>query len=364
MNPVTNGHSVPNLLETADLGDAEALGRPAVDADSVTVEDTSRGIRLVPAAAAPTKRTDPVAALAEEVHRARGLVALQDDEALQLALSPRERAADRKVSERLRSLQRSERRRAGVDQAREARRARADARWTVRAQRGRQRLLNPNRRLASTYRRYMILSVFPIAVIIGGVAWMSASVHHGVVGVDGSWLGYLIEPMASVLLIVSMFAQFTAIENREDCPRWFLWLDVGIAASSLFLNIVPWGIRFGWQPAELPGHVFPPLLVVAGVAVFHMINRLFGSILVNLHDELTETRLSEQTADVVVLYERSKREIAAGRLPVGESGKPSKEGIRRLFNIGKGRAQLTGDAFDVVHNTLGPAAESSAPAQD
>jgi len=362
MSQAINGHHVPNPLDTTDLRDVDALDDIAA-AEPAAAESAPRRVRLVRRVAAAPNRTDPVAELAEEVHRARGLVALQDDEALQRALSPRERAADRKVSERLRSLDRRERRRAGSEQVREARRGRADARWTVRAQRSRQRLMNPNRRLASTYRRYVILSVFPIATIIGGVAWMSASVHHGVVGVDGTWLGYLIEPMASVLLVVSMLAQFTAIENREDCPKWFLWLDVGIAAASLVLNIVPWGVRFGWQAAELPGHVFPPLLVVAGVAVFHMINRLFGSILINLHDELTETRLSEQAADVVVLYERTKREIAAGRLAVGESGLPSKEGIRRRFNIGKGRAQLTGDAFDVVHNTLGPAAESSAPAQ-
>lgn len=362
MTPSINGHTVPNTLDAAGLQDVDPLGS-VVDGGPAVAEGAARRFGLVRRDAGPTEQADPVAELAEEVHRARRLVALQDDEALQLALSPRERAADRKVTEQLRGLQRGERRRAGVEKAREARRARADAQWTVRAQRSRQRLLNPNRRLASTYRRFVLFSLFPIATIICGVAWMSATVHHGVVGVDGTWLGYLIEPMASVLLVVSMLAQFTAIENREDCPRWFLWLDVGIAAASLILNIVPWGIRFGWQPAELPGHVFPPLLVVAGVAVFHMINRLFGSILVNLHDELTETRLSEQTADVVVLYERSKREIAAGRLPVGESGKPSKEGIRRLFNIGKGRAQLTGDAFDVVHNTLGPAAEPSVPVQ-
>jgi hypothetical protein len=361
MSTALNGHRVPNPLDTEHLQDVDVPVDIADGLSAAKGEDSL--LRLSHRALGVRKSADPVARLAEEVHRARGLVALQDDEALQLALSARERAADRKVTERLRAFDRAERRRSGAEQAREARRARADARWTARAQRGRQRLLNPNRRLASTYRRYVILSVFPIAVIIGGVAWMSASVHHGVVGVHGTWLGYLIEPMASVLLIVSMIAQFTAIENREDCPRWFLWLDVGIAAASLFLNIVPWGVRFGWQSAELPGHVFPPLLVVAGVAVFHMINRLFGNILVNLHDELTETRLNEQTADVVVLYERAKREIAAGRLAVGESGKPSREGIRRLFNIGKGRAQLTGDAFDVVHNTLGPAAESSVPAR-
>lgn len=48
---------------------------------------------------------------------------------------------------------------------------------------------------------------------------MSATVHDGVVGMDGPWVGYLIEPMASVLLVVSLLIGFTAVQNSRQVPE-------------------------------------------------------------------------------------------------------------------------------------------------
>jgi hypothetical protein len=341
MSATTNGHAPALAVETINLGDA-AGSRPRTGTGTFARKPGPR-VR---------GDDDPVAELAAQVAKARGLVELQDDDALQQALSSRERQAARKVTEKIRAVELRERKRAGVERARAARQVRADERWSARARRGRERLLNPNRRLAATYRRYVALSTVTATLVVAGVAWMSTTVHHGLVGPDGTWLAYLVEPLASVLLVVSMVAQFTAIEHGENNPKWFLWLDAGLATASLVLNLVPWGLRYGWAAGEILAHAWPPLLVAAAVVVHHMLNRLFSAIFVNLHDELSPTRLGEQTADVLVLYERTKREIAKGRIAVGDEGIPSREAIRKTFGVGKIRAQWTGDAFEVVRRAL------------
>jgi hypothetical protein len=290
-----------------------------------------------------------VEALRQERDIAVELVALQHDPALLEALTPAERQADRKVAERLRAAARREQLSAGREQLRRRRRARVDERWSARAVGARERLLNPNRRLASSYRRYVVLSSVTVALVVAGVAWMSVTVHHGLVGVDGPPIAYLVEPLASVLLAVSMFAQFTAVAHGRRNPWWFVALDVALAAASLLLNVVPWGLRFGWDLGDLIAHILPPLLIAAAVVVNHMLNSLFSAIFADVHVELGESlRLNDETADVLVLVERTRRAITEGSLAVDDQGMPSKEQIRKRFGIGKARAQLTGDALDLL----------------
>lgn len=294
-------------------------------------------------------RLGTVDALRQERAIAVELVALQHDPALQEAFTPAERQADRKLAERLRATARREQLRDGREQLRRRHRARADERWSSRAVGARERLLNPDRRLASSYRRYIVLSSVTVALIVAGVAWMSVTVHHGLVGVDGPWIAYLVEPLASVLLVVSMFAQFTAVAHGRRNPWWFIVLDVALVAASLLLNVVPWGLRFGWDLGDLIAHILPPLLIAAAVVVNHMLNSLFSAIFADVHVELGESlRLNDETADVLVLVEQTRRAITEGSLAVDERGLPSKEQIRKRFGIGKARAQLTGDALELL----------------
>jgi hypothetical protein len=342
----TNGHASTSVLVSETL-EPVAEQRPARPIKPLGMLFR----RLAPSKSNEATATEPqeVAALRRQRDIAQALVEIQDDEALQLALSPRERHADRRVAQRVRRAERRERSRTGIDRVRVARRNRGDDLWSARARRARERLLNPNRRLAATYRRYIALSSVTAVLIVIGVVWMSATVHDGLVGVDGSLLAYLVEPMASSLLVVSMIAQFTAVENGEKNPWWFIALDGGLAAASLLLNIVPWGLRYGWEPGPLLSHALPPLLIAAAVLVNHMLNRLFSAIFSAVHVELDDTlRLNEETADVLVLVERTRRAIANGQLTVDEHGMPSKEAIRRRFGIGKQRAQLTGDALELI----------------
>lgn len=298
--------------------------------------------------------TDEVRALARQVHQARGLVALQDDPALHEALSERERRADRKVTERIRSARRAERRRTALAEVAGTRRDRQEARWIDRARTSKERLLNPNRRLAATYRRYVALSCVPPTLIGFGVVFMSATVHDGVVGMDGPWVGYLIEPMASVLLVVSLLIGFTAVQNSRQVPRGLYVLDGGLALASLVLTVVPWGLRYGFDAGSTMAHTLPSLLVVAAVVVQHLLHSVFRPIFAELYEELQPSRLTDQTADTVVLYERTRRAIDAQQIPVSASGAPSREAIRKRFGVGKVRSQLAGDAYELVQQTLDP----------
>ncbi|OLL70227.1 hypothetical protein Ae168Ps1_6097c [Pseudonocardia sp. Ae168_Ps1] len=303
--------------------------------------------------------------LAREVAQARAVVALQDDPALVQARSARERRADRRVAEKLRGAERAEARRVRMGEIAAARGERREAGWAGRAVANRDRLLNPDRRLTSTYRRYVGLSMVPPALIAAGVLFMAVTVHDGVVGVDGPWYGYLIEPLASVLLVVSLFVGFTAVQHGRRIPRGLYALDAGLAGASLALTVVPWGVRYGFDPGSTLAHVLPPLLVAAAVVVQHVLHSVFRPIFADLYDELTPTRLDEASADTVVLYERTRRAVADGLIPApgvsGErAGSVSREAIRKTFGVGKSRAQLAGDAYDHVTAFLHRTAASPA----
>lgn len=329
-------------------------GAPVLDPDPVLDHEPE----LVPG---PGGRG--VRGLAREVALARAVVELQDDPALTDARSARERRADRRVAERLRAAERAERRRTGLAQVAAARRERRETRWSGRASASKDRLLDPSRRLTATYRRYVGLSCVPPLLIAFGVLFMSIVVHDGVVGVGGPWYGYLIEPMASLLLVVSLLVGFTAVQNGRAVPRGLWILDAGLAAASMALTVVPWGLRYGFEPGTTLAHALPPLLVVAAVVVAHVLHAVFGPIFTDLYDDLHDDRtgpgrLDESAADTVVLYERTRRAVADGHLTAttSETGTTavSREAIRRTFGVAKGRAQLAGDAFEHVTAILSP----------
>lgn len=337
----TNGHRPEHPQDWPAALVAPATAQPTDPADEADLVDVDPSV-------------DEVQVLARQVEQARGVVALQDDPALHEARSERERRADRRVTERIRTAQRGERRRTGLADVAGARRDRKEARWIDRARTSKDRLLNPNRRLAATYRRYVALSIVPPTLIGFGVVFMSTIVHDGVVGVDGPWIGYLIEPMASVLLVVSLLVGFTAVQNNHKVPRGLYALDAGLALASLLLTVVPWGLRYGFDLGSTLAHTLPSLLVVAAVVVQHLLHWVFRPIFAELYEELQPSRLHEQTADTVVLYERTRRAIDDQQIPLSAAGSPSREAIRKRFGVGKVRSQLAGDAYELVQRSLDP----------
>ncbi|WP_226358644.1 hypothetical protein [Pseudonocardia sp. ICBG601] len=356
MNAPVNGSS-KNGVQLAGRGRSESWLEDLILADG-SADSADSAVD-----AASPRLIGEARLLAKEVEQARAVVALQDDPALLDARSSRERRADRRVTEKLRGAERVERRRTRMAEIAAARGERREAGWAHRAVANRDRLLNPDRRLTSTYRRYVGLSMVPPLLIAAGVLFMSVTVHDGVVGVDGPWYGYLIEPLASVLLVVSLFVGFTAVQHGRRIPRGLYALDAGLAAASLALTVVPWGVRYGFDPGSTLAHVLPPLLVAAAVVVQHVLHSVFRPIFADLYDELAPARLDETAADTVVLYERTRQAVADGQI-AAPSGAVSREAIRKTFGVGKSRAQLAGDAYDHVtaflHRTAPAAPAGSA----
>jgi hypothetical protein len=280
---------------------------------------------------------------------AEGLVALQANSALTEALSEDEHRKRRKVAQQVRAAELKEELRTARDRLRDQRRARSEKLWTDRAKRARERLLNPNRRLAATYRRYVVLSSVTIALIVFGTIRGAYTSHHGLAGPDGSWVFYLFEPAVSVLLVVSIFAQFTAVEHGKPNPRSFIAFDAVLAFASLLLTTVPWANRFGWAWDSFIANSMSALLIAAAVVVHHILKALFGGIFQDVHEELDETlRLDPKSADIVILTERTRQAIRDGRIDLNEEGLPVKEQIRKLFVIANGRAQQVQDAFRLL----------------
>lgn len=139
-----------------------------------------------------------------------------------------EQDADREVSEKIRAKSRKDRLRAGKSEVRRARRQRIRQRWDERAEATRDRILDPARTLGADHRRWVASSVVLFALLAGGVAFMSTTAHDGLVGANGSWTAYLVEPLASVLLVVSLLAQFTGRQRGIEIPRSFAAFDVAL----------------------------------------------------------------------------------------------------------------------------------------
>lgn len=244
-------------------------------------------------------------------------VTLTQDPVLHEVPSPKEEKADTKVAETIRAKQRKERKRAGKAEVRRSRRNRVWDWWDERATRARDRILDPARAIGADYRKLVASSWAAFVLIAGGVAYMAQNVHHGLVGVNGTWTAYLVEPLASVLLAISMAAQFTARKRGIKVNRRFYWFDGSLAAASVLLNVVPSGIRFGWQAGDLLAHVLVPALVVTAVIAWHLASNLYGEAIAKSKDApVVIFRDDETTGEHLALLRNA---TAEGRLPVHPS---------------------------------------------
>ncbi len=285
-----NGHAVP----TADI-------------DTQTAEPD-------PAPAGESRRTAELRHRLQRSTDARDLShqlrTVEDDPVFVELRSEDEQAADREVSEKIRSKERKDRFRAGKAEVRRARRHRIRQRWDERAEAARGRILDPARSLGSDHRRWVASTAALFALIAGGVAWMSATVHDGLVGTNGTWLAFLVEPLASVLLIVSLLAQFTGRQREVPVPRAVLGFDIGLALASLLLNTIPWGLRYGWDAGSLTAHILVPALVVAAVIAWHIASGIYGDALATSR---AHSATNEALTDRLGLLRQAVR---SGELPV------------------------------------------------
>lgn len=264
----TNGHTATGLMPEP-LDDDAVYRAPQAPAESQRV----RALRA---------RVDERHTLQRLAH---DLVKIERDPIFSQLREPDEMDEDRNVARKIRGKQRREDLRAGKASVRRSRRVRWQAWWDDRAERTRERILDPARNLGSDHRRWVLSAAVLFALLASGVVFMSFTVHDGLFGVDGSWIGYLVEPLASVLLIVSLGAQFTGRQRGLDVSWAFIWFDIALALSSLILNTLPHGLRYGWQAGTLPAHVLTPLLVVGAVVGWHLASRLYGEAIARSKDD-------------------------------------------------------------------------------
>lgn len=312
--PVTNGHPVETNIPRQNL--------PAEQENSGTDGEHSAVRHL------RTRLADRTA----ERDLAQQFTAVDDDEVFDQVRSEEEQEADRGVAEKIRTKRRKEKLRAGKAAVRAERRQRLQHTWMGRAERARDRILDPARALATDHRRWMGTSIALFTLIAAGVVFMSSTVKTGVFGELGSWLGYLIEPLASVLLVVSMLSQFTARQRDLPVPRGAIAFDLGLAVASLLLNTVPWGVRFGFDPATLLVHLLVPTLVIAAVVAWHTASGIYGDALAASRANSTS---DEALADRLALLRQAVR---SGDLPVDVSAQQVIKYLRQNLPGGVGQA--------------------------
>lgn len=249
--------------------------------------------------------------------------------------APRD-AKDQAAADRIRAWHRTERERTAKSAVRRSRTARWRAWWDDRAERTRQRLQDPARAIGSIHRTWTVCAALMITLIGGALAYMTQTVKLGVVGADGSWLGYAIEPMASAMLVISLAVQTLARRNGVSPGKGMLALDVALCATSIVLVVVPWGVRYGFDPANTLVHAIIPLLVTAGVVLWHLSAGLIADMLAcTKHDPVLAERLQ-------LLHTA----IANGELEPTPSKNRIEKFLREaLGGIGRPEADKTAKAF-------------------
>ena len=195
-----------------------------------------------------------------------------------------------------------------------------------RAERTREKILDPARTLGADYRRWMVTSAILFTLLAGGAAYMATTVHDGLVGTAGTWLAYLVEPLASLVLVLSMIAQYTARQRGIPVPKGFIALDVSLGVASLLLMTVPWGMRYGWNTGDLLGHLLLPALMVVCITAWHMASGIYSQTIANSkQDPILQDRLALLRAAV-----------KAGELPIDASANQVCKYLRRNLPTGIG----------------------------
>lgn len=354
---ITNG--------TNDTGALERwlhAGAPAAEHDRPSALPTSSAdsASADPARDAPAP-DEHLTRMATDLERARGEAALQRDPAWLDRLSPGERRRERRAARRIRAGQRRQLyTTARSAQAREMARVRAENRiatrevgdqiWHRKAVSRRQRLLDPTSRLASLQRVHAMASAGLIAVALAGIAWTSAGVKEALVGPNGTWLGYVVEPIFSFPLIIIMAVTAVAAQLGRNFPtperrRQVYAIEAGLLLASIALNTFPILPVVGtWQNATvLLAHLAPPVLILIAVLLQPLVTGFLAEILVEVGADVTDastTRLTEETVTLARLAGRIRIAVAYGKLDVQPTtGVPSITAIGKYLAREKAVAQ-------------------------
>ncbi len=283
-----------------------------------------------PAKTLPTQESEEVSAQRREVEDKRRCVELQrelvhldDEEAFLQRRSDDDGAPskDAAAARCIRDREREDWKRQRTSAIRQARLARWRAFLDDWAERTRQRLTDPARAVGTIHRTWTVCAALMIAIITGALLYLTHTVKVGVVGADGSWLGYAIEPIASAMLVISLALQTRAYRQGSKPGGLFVAIDIGLCAASIFLVTVPWGLRFGWGGPDTLVHIIVPVLVAFGVLLWHAGASLTADMLRKAkHDPVLEERVG-------IL----RNGIATGELPADPSKSACERHLRQVL---------------------------------
>jgi hypothetical protein len=353
-----------------------------------TTEPTVNGSRFggsldtlaQPSAHPPTSKYDEFDDVAERVAEQRRIELhgeLDERENWRVAPDEGERNEDANVNRKLRKALRRRRKRHVLTQIKaEARNERRD--WKIdnedrqekvtlrKALRKRRQLTDPNANLASAYVRYRAVSAVLALVALAGVAWTS----HGVATALGGphpalWL-YILEPLASLNLLIIVFLQVVAAENgrqhklapiktvvrrgkRTRRPSATGLIEVGLLVVVMVVNTTPAFTSDHFSALEFAGRFFPPLLVTISVVLQYVSSDLFGEIIRDAVIDETNTAETERkrTARAFAIARELKMLLQSGEeeIPLQDDDLPSRKWIEKRWKIAQTTAQSARDAL-------------------
>jgi hypothetical protein len=310
----------------------------------------------------------PVIALDQRVQVARGRQALQDDPALLAALSDKELAADRKLVEWERARRRKHRRgQVKHELGRDAKDVKAadrtrndeasDRLWHRRALAARRRVTNPDARLAKLYRRSELSSRALVAVVIVGMAWSGVNVQHNLAPAGDVtnplfWLGYGIDALISVPLIVTMVQATTAASWGRDVKRaQIIGLEVGLLLMMIGLNAGP--LLVAGHLTKAAEYAVAPTMVGVVIWLHAWTSARYSELIAGVHvpGEQEAGRLGEDTADLLDAVVRVQAAMKSGLLKPSELNTasevaPSSTRIAAVFGIRKADAIIIREAIN------------------
>lgn len=324
---------------------------------------------------AEARQPDRVARAQARLDEAIALLPLLNDPRMLEVPSDEEFQADYRVEQAIRDAARQERQRAGLREVARTRREREardelaamdldDLRDDRLARRQQQRVTDPRRHLIDLYRESRLAAKLTSAMIIGGIAWTSVTVHNNLVGAEfPSWAGgaglgvilvwllaFIVEPLASIPLVLVMRAQLKSSAHGDTKAlrsAGVLLLEAIALMLSLALNSFPYLPVLGtWQgPGQLVSHSLAPIMILVAVITHEVLARTYARRMTDAAEECEwseGTRLGGvDTRGVLVTMAKIERLMLDGELEPAEDGYPAMNQLVRTKRLRASKAKLS-----------------------
>lgn len=296
------------------------------------------------------------AALERQRARAHDVLRQQDDPALLEYKDQHEIDADRRDVKTIRRLERRQKKRERIAAVRRGaakqkaesqieRQKTVDQVWKVKADSRLQRLTDRSSRVARLYRRSTMIARALTGVVVAGILWGGVNVQNNVTSSLGPadlrfWLGFLLEPLASVPLVVLLIAnqdctyEGVTFSGARWSARWWgvLLGEVGIVALLVVMN----GFTHFSEPVvDLIPWLMPPVMVSVGVLLQPMISSRYAELLQNAADDMDTGRLEGESARIIEAMARIMSALRGGALQPYDDGLPSVSQAAKLLRVEK-----------------------------